>query len=124
MSRMRFGFFTAPFHPAGQNPTLALERDLELVQWLDRLGFDEAWFGEHHSGGFEVIACPEIFVAAAAKVTTNIKLGTGVTSVPYHHPLHVADRWVQLDLPDGHRLTAHMGQVGGLSVVQRVVEDS
>ena len=97
MSRMRFGFFTAPFHPAGQNPTLALERDLELVQWLDRLGFDEAWFGEHHSGGFEVIACPEIFVAAAAKVTTNIKLGTGVTSVPYHHPLHVADRWVQLD---------------------------
>jgi limonene 1,2-monooxygenase len=97
MSRLRFGYFTAPFHPAGENPTLALDRDIELVQWLDQLGFDEAWFGEHHSGGFEVIACPELMVAAAAKVTRHIKLGTGVTSVPYHHPLHVADRWIQLD---------------------------
>ena len=97
MSRLRFGMFTAPFHPAGQNPTLALEQDLELVQWMDRLGFDEAWFGEHHSGGFEVIASPELMIAAAARMTTNIKLGTGVTSIPYHNPLQVADRWVQLD---------------------------
>ena len=97
MSRLGFGFFTAPFHPSGQNPTLALERDLELVQWLDRLGFDEAWIGEHHSGGFECIASPELFIAAAAQVTRNIRLGTGVTSIPYHHPLHVADRWLQLD---------------------------
>ena len=97
MTRLRFGIFTAPFHPVPQNPTLALDRDLELVQWLDKLGFDEAWIGEHHSGGFECIACPEIFIAAAAQVTRHIKLGTGVTSIPYHHPLHVADRWVQLD---------------------------
>jgi limonene 1,2-monooxygenase len=97
MRRLRFGMFTAPFHPAGENPTLALERDLELVQWMDRLGFDEAWFGEHHSGGFEIIASPELMIAAAARMTTNIKLGTGVTSIPYHNPLQVADRWVQLD---------------------------
>ena len=92
MSRLRFGMFTAPFHPAGENPTLALERDLELVQWLDRLGFDEAWFGEHHSGGFEIIASPELMIAAAARMTKNIRLGTGVTSIPYHNPLQVADR--------------------------------
>ena len=61
MSRLRFGMFTAPFHPVPQNPTLALERDLELIQYLDRLGFDEAWVGEHHSGGFECIASPELF---------------------------------------------------------------
>jgi len=97
MSRLRFGIFSAPFHPVPQNPTLALEGDLELVRWLDHLGFDEAWIGEHHSGGFECIACPEIFIAAAAQVTRHIRLGTGVTSIPYHHPLHVADRWVQLD---------------------------
>jgi len=83
--------------PSGQNPTLALDGDLELVQWLDRLGFDEAWIGEHHSGGFECIASPELFIAAAAQVTKHIRLGTGVTSIPDHHPLHVADRWVQLD---------------------------
>lgn len=97
MSRLRFGMFTAPFHPVPQNPTLALERDLELIQYLDRLGFDEAWVGEHHSGGFECIASPELFIAAAAQVTKHIRLGTGVTSIPYHNPLQVADRWVQLD---------------------------
>lgn len=97
MSRLRFGIFTAPFHPVRQNPTLALDRDIELVQWLDKLGFDEAWFGEHHSGGFECIASPELMIAAAAQVTKHIRLGTGVTSIPYHNPLQVADRWVQLD---------------------------
>ncbi len=94
---MRFGIFLAPFHPAGQNPTLALERDLELIQHLDRLGYDEAWIGEHHSGGYEIIAAPEVFIATAAERTKHIKLGTGVSSVPYHHPLILADRMVLLD---------------------------
>jgi limonene 1,2-monooxygenase len=94
---MRFGMFLAPFHPVGQNPTLALERDLELVQHLDRLGFDEAWIGEHHSAGYEVIASPEVFIAFAAERTRHIRLGTGVNSLPYHHPLLLADRMVLLD---------------------------
>ncbi len=47
---LRFGIFLAPFHPVGQNPTLALERDMALLEHLDALGFDEAWIGEHHSG--------------------------------------------------------------------------
>ena len=95
--RMKFGIFLAPFHPLGENPTLAIERDLELVQWLDTLGFDEVWVGEHHSAGWETIASPEIFIAVAAERTRNIKLGTGVISLPYHHPLMVANRMVQLD---------------------------
>ena len=59
---MTFGTFMAPFHRVGENPTLALERDLELIEWLDDLGFDEAWIGEHHSGGWETIASPEVFI--------------------------------------------------------------
>jgi len=97
MTRMRFGIFMAPFHPAGENPTLLLESDLELVEHLDRLGFDEAWIGEHHSAGSETIASPEIFIAAAAGRTRTIRLGTGVVSASYHHPLWVAERAVQLD---------------------------
>ena len=89
--------FITPFHPVGQSPTAALEYDLERTVALDRLGFDEAWFGEHHSGGYELIACPEVFIAAAAERTKHIRLGTGVVSLPYHHPLMVADRWVLLD---------------------------
>jgi limonene 1,2-monooxygenase len=92
-----FGAFFAPFHPTGQSPTLAYEYDLERAAALDRFGFDEVWFGEHHSGGYELIGSPEIFVAAAAERTKHIKLGTGVTSLPYHHPWLVADRWVLLD---------------------------
>ena len=94
---MKFGIFMAPFHWLGDNPTLALERDLETIQWLDSLGFDEAWIGEHHSAGWETISSPEIFIGIAAERTKHIKLGTGVASLPYHHPLMVANRMVLLD---------------------------
>jgi limonene 1,2-monooxygenase len=94
---MKFGVFMAPFHRVGENPTLALERDLELLQWLDTLGFDEAYIGEHHSAGWETIASPEMFMATAAERTRHIRLGTGVTSLPYHHPFMVANRMVLLD---------------------------
>jgi limonene 1,2-monooxygenase len=94
---MRFGLFMAPFHPTGQNPTLALERDLDLIEHLDRLGFDEVWIGEHHSGGYEIISSPEVFIATAAERTRHIRLGSGVNSLPYHHPLLLADRFVLLD---------------------------
>lgn len=96
-SRLRFGIFLAPFHKPGINPTLALQNDLELIQWLDRCGYDEAWIGEHHSAGSEIIASPEIFIAAAAERTDHIKLGTGVVSLSYHNPLWVAERIVMLD---------------------------
>ena len=95
--RMKFGIFLGPFHRVGENPTLAIDRDLELVQWLDYLGYDEAWIGEHHSAGWETISSPEIFIGIAADRTRHIKLGTGVISLPYHHPLMVANRMVQLD---------------------------
>ncbi|MCR5875261.1 LLM class flavin-dependent oxidoreductase [Phenylobacterium sp. J426] len=95
--RLRFGAFIAPFHPVDENPTLALERDFELVEHMDRLGYDEAWIGEHHSAGYELIASPELFIAAAAQRTRHIRLGTGVSSLPYHHPLMLADRINQLD---------------------------
>ncbi len=96
-SRLRFGIFLAPFHPVDENPTAALRRDFELVEWLDQLGYDEAWIGEHHSAGYEIIASPELFIAAAAERTKHIRLGTGVSSLPYHHPLMLADRIMQLD---------------------------
>jgi limonene 1,2-monooxygenase len=95
--KLRFGAFIAPFHPLNENPTLALERDIELVQWMDQLGYDEAWIGEHHSAGYELIASPELFIATVAERTRNIRLGTGVSSLPYHHPLMLADRINQLD---------------------------
>jgi limonene 1,2-monooxygenase len=94
---MKFGLFMAPFHRAGEQPTLALHRDLDLIEHLDALGFDEVWVGEHHSGARELIADPAMFIAAAAQRTQHIRLGTGVTSLPYHHPFMVADKMTLLD---------------------------
>lgn len=94
---LRSGIFLAPFHGMRENPTLALQRDMELVEHIDRLNYNEAWIGEHHSGGFEIIASPELFIAAAAERTRHIRLGTGVVSLPYHNPFILADRMVQLD---------------------------
>ena len=96
-NKLRFGAFIAPFHPLTENPTQAIERDLDLVVLMDQLGYDEAWIGEHHSAGYELIASPEVFIAFAAERTRHIKLGTGVSSLPYHHPLMLADRINQLD---------------------------
>jgi limonene 1,2-monooxygenase len=94
---MRFGAFLPPHHPVGEHPTLLIERDLQLAAHLDHLGYDEFWVGEHHSSGWEMIASPELFLAAAGERTSRIKLGTGVVSLPYHHPFTVAQRIVQLD---------------------------
>ena len=66
---LRHGIFLPPFHPMEENPTACLDRDLELMVWLDGLGFHEAWIGEHHSAGFEIISSPEIFIAIAAERT-------------------------------------------------------
>jgi limonene 1,2-monooxygenase len=94
---LHFGIFLAPFHPVAEDPTSALDRDLALIEHLDALRFDEAWIGEHHSAGYEIISSPELFIAAAAQRTRQIRLGTGVVSIPYHNPYMVAERMVQLD---------------------------
>src|ERR1043166_3848128 len=94
---LKTGVFLAPFHPLTENPFLALERDMDLLVHLDRMNYHEAWIGEHHSAGFEIIACPELFIAAAAERTRHIRLGTGVVSLPYHNPFTLAGRMMQLD---------------------------
>ena len=112
---MRFGAFLAPFHDPRENPTLALERALDLIVLMDRLGFDEAWVGEHHTTGWEYIASPEIFLAVAAERTRHIRLGTGAVSLTYHHPLMVADRIVLLDHLTRGRVNLGVGPGGHLS---------
>lgn len=93
----RFGIFQAPFHVRNTAPAVNYQRDLELIELADKLGLQEAWVGEHHTGSVEPIGCPELFLAAAAERTQNIMLGTGVNSLPYHNPFTLASRLTQLD---------------------------
>jgi limonene 1,2-monooxygenase len=98
MTSLRFGAFMAPFHATpGDSPTVGLHHDLKIAKHLDALGYDEIWFGEHHSGGVELLGSPEIFGAWVAGQTNRIKIGTGVISLPYHNPLWVAERAILLD---------------------------
>lgn len=95
--RLRFGVFLPPYHARRDNPSLALHRDLWLAEHVDRLGYDELWVGEHHSAAYETIGAPEMFIATAAERTKHIRMGTGVVSLGYHHPLMVAERINYLD---------------------------
>lgn len=106
---LRSGVFLAPYHADDESPRLQLRRDLALVEQLDALAFDEVWVGEHHSASFETIGSPELFLAAAAERTRRIRLGTGVVSLPYHHPFMVADRIRQLELQTDGRLIFGVG---------------
>lgn len=103
MAKLQFGAFLAPHHPIAEHPMLQFRKDLDLVEHLDKLGYDEFWCGEHHSTGWEIIASPEMFLADAGERTHRIRLGTGVVSLPYHHPFIVAQRIVQLDHMTGGR---------------------
>lgn len=106
---LQHGLFIAPYHDVTESPTIGLRRDLELVEHVEKLGFAEAWFGEHHSTGWETICSPELMIAAAAERTHRIRLGTGVVSMPYHNPLMVANRILQLDHMTMGRVMFGMG---------------
>lgn len=98
MARMQFGIFLPPHHvPTNYNPTYAMQRDVEICKLADDIGYDEVWFGEHHSGGVELINDPMMFIAHVAAQTKYLRLGTGVVSMPYHNPLWIADRLSLLD---------------------------
>jgi limonene 1,2-monooxygenase len=106
---LKFGLFVAPYHIPGGNPTLQLDHDVRRARVIEDLGYDEIWYGEHHSNGVETIASPELMIAAAAQHTNRILLGTGVNSVPYHNPLILADRYLQLDHLTKGRFAAGLG---------------
>jgi len=94
---MRLGYFTMPLHPPGADPARTLADDLEQVIFLDRLGYTEAWIGEHFTSEWENIPCPDLFIAQALARTENIMFGTGVSCLPNHNPLMLAQRIAQLD---------------------------
>jgi limonene 1,2-monooxygenase len=105
MHSMKFGFFLPPFHDPAINPYVALQHDIELCGLLDDLGLDEVWLGEHHSTGWSTLSSAELLIAALARETRRIRFATGVIPLPYHHPLHTAERILLLDhLTDGRTI--------------------
>ncbi|MGK0741908.1 LLM class flavin-dependent oxidoreductase [Leucobacter sp. Z1108] len=109
--KLKFGLFIGPYHKPGINPTLTFQQDLEIIEQMDRLGFDEVWVGEHHSGGVELVDDPMLFIAAAAERTKRLEFGTGAVTLPWHHPFQIASRIVQLSHQTRGRV--HLGVAPG-----------
>ena len=94
---MEFGLFMMPLHPPYRSYADSYDRDLDLLVEADRLGFHEAWIGEHMTERWENAPCPDLLIAKASALTQNIKLATGITLLPIHDPVELAHRIAMLD---------------------------
>jgi len=109
---MKLGVFMMPVHPPEKSRTQCFEEDIELIVKADELGFSEAWIGQHHSLAWEPIPANDIFISTLIPRTKNIRLGTGVTIVPHHHPANIAVRLAMLDHLSHGRISCGFGQSG------------
>ena len=94
---MKYGLFLMPSHPPERELFQAHQWDLDCLSLADRLGFEEAWIGEHFTSPWEPIPAPDLMIAQALMRTSRIKLATGVHLLPYHHPAELAHRVAYLD---------------------------
>jgi len=109
---MKLGLFMMPLHPPEKSRTECFEEDIEFVVHADELGFTEAWIGQHLSLAWEPIPSNDLFIATVIPRTKRIRLGTGVTIVPQHHPANVAVRLAMLDHLSRGRFSCAFGQGG------------
>ncbi|MHC3993309.1 LLM class flavin-dependent oxidoreductase [Thiomicrolovo sp. ZZH C-3] len=108
---MQIGLFCLAEH-YGNDTAQSLHDQLRLVETADRLGFDEAWFGEHHFNAFSVLPDPSVMLAYAAARTQHIRLGTAGFLAPFHHPVRLAESIAVLDNLSGGRIDAGFAKGG------------
>jgi alkanesulfonate monooxygenase SsuD/methylene tetrahydromethanopterin reductase-like flavin-dependent oxidoreductase (luciferase family) len=94
---MKLGMFMMPLHPAGRSVTQTLQEDREAIILADRLGFSEAYVGEHSTDACETITSSMVFLASLISETRQIMLGTGTVNVPNTHPVAIATQAAMLD---------------------------
>lgn len=94
---MKIGLFQMPLHPPHRPMHETIEEDADKIIHADKLGFHEAWVGEHFSATTEPLSSPMMFMASLLRQTKNIVFGTGVVSLPNHHPAIVAAEAAQFD---------------------------
>ena len=135
MTAVKLGMFTMPFHHPEKDYAALLAEDQEAVILADRLGFSEAYVGEHFSSWSERITSPLIFLATVIPLTRQIRLGTGVLNLPQVHPGLVAAHAAMFDQLSGGRFIMGIGpgglvsdlemfEVGGAELRPQMVQES
>jgi alkanesulfonate monooxygenase SsuD/methylene tetrahydromethanopterin reductase-like flavin-dependent oxidoreductase (luciferase family) len=94
---MNLGYFTMPLHPPSRNYAQTLKEDRDAIVLADRLGFTEAYVGEHVTDTAETITDCTVFLAGLAPLTTQIKLCTGTVNLPNGHPAAIASKVAMID---------------------------
>ena len=94
---MNYGLFLMPSHPPERPTFQAHQWDLQVLSLADKLGFKEAWIGEHFTAPWEPVPAPDLLIAQALMQTKDINLGTGAHLLPFHHPVELAHRVAYLD---------------------------
>ncbi len=94
---MEFGYFAMPSHPPERGLKAGHDWDLQVLRWLDEMGFTEAWIGEHHTAPWEPHPSPDLLIAQALLQTKRLRIGPGGFLLPYHHPAELANRVAMLD---------------------------
>lgn len=107
-----YGLFMMPLHPPERIVADAYDDDVATLVAADRLGYAEAWIGEHFTSTWENIPCPDLFIAKTAALTEHIRLGIGVVLMPFHNPLEVALRTAMLDQMTRGRVMLGVGSGG------------
>jgi alkanesulfonate monooxygenase SsuD/methylene tetrahydromethanopterin reductase-like flavin-dependent oxidoreductase (luciferase family) len=103
---MKFGLLyeaQRPFQGNDVDWNSLYKETLNQCELADQVGFDNLWFVEHHFlMGFSGSPCPEILFGALSQRTKNIRIGFGVSILPNHHPVRIAERVAMVDqLTDG-----------------------
>ena len=106
---MKFGFFTIiPFHESDDVPRLFHET-LERIELVDQLGFDEVWIGEHHFSRHGLVSGLNTWMGAIAARTSQVRIGTAISILPFHNPIVAAEEAATLDILSNGRLNFGIG---------------
>lgn len=105
-----YGIFSLSNVPPWNTHNEVVNKALEQIKHADKLGFEEAWVAEHNGRRYGIVASAQILLAAAAAATTRIRLGSGVSRLPMHHPLRLAEDYAYIDQLSGGRLNFGIGK--------------
>lgn len=107
---MRFGLFFLNSVPPTKTDAEELRDGLEQIKVADELGYEAAWIAEHNARSYGVVSNTAVYLSAAAAVTKNIKLASGISRLPLHHPLKVAEDMNLVDVISNGRLYLGVGK--------------
>ncbi|MAE93788.1 MAG: hypothetical protein CL910_03935 [Deltaproteobacteria bacterium] len=121
---MKFGLLHLFESPAGRTEKQMIDEQVALMESAEEYGFDSVWPAEHHFSEYGVCGSPVVNLAAIARTTKKVRLGTGVVILPFHHPVRVAEDFAMLDQLSGGRVELGVGrgyqplEFGGFGVDQ------